>query len=291
MDTVELGRLAQEGGLALIVASFLFGLRHGIDVDHIAAITDISGSQDRPRTSLFLATVYALGHALVVLALGSLAVLAGERIPAGLDAVLGKVVGGTLILLAGYLLYSLIRYGKDYRLRSRWMMLLDATRALRARMRGSQEIVEFEHEHDHVHDAAHSHHHEERDRGSMVAAAAPVSVAARHRHVHRHVAPLPSDPFAGYGTTSALVIGMLHGVGAETPTQVLLFLTAAGVGGTTAGLTVLVSFIAGLFTSNTAVALVSAFGFGSSRKAPGLYVALGVLTAAFSLYLGVSFLV
>lgn len=37
------------GGLALIVLGFVLGLRHGIDWDHIAAITDITSRQSETR--------------------------------------------------------------------------------------------------------------------------------------------------------------------------------------------------------------------------------------------------
>ena len=53
-------------GIGVIVSAFLFGFRHGIDWDHIAAITDIAGSQDDRRSAMFFGTLYALGHALVV---------------------------------------------------------------------------------------------------------------------------------------------------------------------------------------------------------------------------------
>jgi high-affinity nickel-transport protein len=46
------------------------GFRHGIDWDHIAALTDLTASRDRVRQSMALATMYAVGHALVVFALG-----------------------------------------------------------------------------------------------------------------------------------------------------------------------------------------------------------------------------
>ena len=36
----------------------------------------------------------------------------------------------------------------------------------------------------------------------------------------------------GYGTSSTFLVGVIHGLGAETPTQILLFLMAANLGGT-----------------------------------------------------------
>ena len=43
---------------------FTLGFRHGFDVDHVAAITDISGSQLVRLRAFMLSTLYALGHTL-----------------------------------------------------------------------------------------------------------------------------------------------------------------------------------------------------------------------------------
>src|SRR5258707_14795822 len=84
----------------LVLTAFGFGFRHGIDWDHIAALTDITTSQDNSRRSMFLATLYALGHALVVLVLGSAAIVFAQRLPRGVDTAMERFVGATLILLA-----------------------------------------------------------------------------------------------------------------------------------------------------------------------------------------------
>jgi len=83
---------------------------------------------------------------------------------------------------------------------------------------------------------------------------------------------------------------MLHGVGAETPTQVLLFLTAAGVGGRGAGALLLVAFLVGLMTSNTLIALGGTFGFLRATKHWPVYVTISVITAFASLVIGTLFL-
>jgi high-affinity nickel-transport protein len=114
--------------------------------------------------------------------------------------------------------------------------------------------------------------------------------AKTHVHRHRHVAVLPQDPFARYSKLGAFGIGMLHGVGAETPSQLLLFITAAGVGSKAFGLAVCVSFIVGLVASNTMVAIASALGVTGGRRLPVVYVGLAGLTAAFSLFLGTAYL-
>ena len=42
--------------IGLFMTALGLGFRHGIDWDHIAAISDIAGSQDTPRQSLFYST-------------------------------------------------------------------------------------------------------------------------------------------------------------------------------------------------------------------------------------------
>jgi hypothetical protein len=82
---------------------------------------------------------------------------------------------------------------------------------------------------------------------------------------------------------------MIHGVGAETPTQVLIFATAAGVGGRLGGVFVLLAFIVGLLTSNSLITIGSAMGFLRASRNFAVYAAVAVLTAVFSLVIGVLF--
>jgi high-affinity nickel-transport protein len=111
-----------------------------------------------------------------------------------------------------------------------------------------------------------------------------------HRHQHRHVANAPDDPFPAYGQGTAFAVGALHGIGAETPTQILLFLAAAQAGGVGIGVILLVCFIAGVLLSNTAVALTAAFGFLSASRNFRVYATVSLVTAAFSLVIGSLFL-
>jgi ABC-type nickel/cobalt efflux system permease component RcnA len=267
--------------VGLLATAFGFGLRHGIDWDHLAAITDITSSQEDGRRSVFLASLYALGHAAVVFVLGVLAIAAGDRLPQGVDAFMGRLVGATLVLLGVYVFWALARDGRDFRLRSRWMLVLDGAARLTRRLRH----VVIEHDHDHPADGHHDHHHDE---GPAATDHSPVRVA--HAHVHRHVGTVPDDPFRTYGWRTALGVGALHGVGAETPTQVLLFVAAAGVAGTGGGLLMLLAFVGGLLVTNTAIALLSTFGFLRAGRNWRAYVAVAVVTGAASLVLGVLFL-
>ena len=55
--------LGAAGGWAwgVIGTAFTFGLRHGADWDHIAAISDITGTLKDRKRSMVLALVYTLG--------------------------------------------------------------------------------------------------------------------------------------------------------------------------------------------------------------------------------------
>ena len=264
--------------LGLLATAFGFGFRHGIDWDHIAALTDITGSQDRPRRSIVLATFYAIGHGLVVLVLGLGAILLSSELPPSVDAAMEHVVGVTLIVFGVYVLVSLARRGRDFRMQSRWMLLIAAMR--RSLHRSRTVVVE----HDHAHAVTEAHDH---SRVPVHAVATGDSV--QHAHVHRHVARMPVDPFAAYSRPAVFGVGMLHGIGGETPTQVLIFATAAGVDGRGAGVALLGAFLVGLLTSNSVVALAGTYGFVQATKRWALYAAISVTTALFSLGVGTLF--
>ena len=276
--------------IVLAATAFGFGFRHGIDWDHIAAITDITSSQDTSRRSIFFATLYALGHGLVVFALGLAAIVLGERLPSGVDAIMERVVGLTLLLLGAYVFYALIRYGRDFRMRSRWMLVFSGVRRAARRLhRAPPPVVEVAHEHEHAIDG---HHADGADAAPALDGTQPgrVAVVTRHRHVHHHRATMPDDPFLAYGRATSFLVGMLHGVGAETPTQVLVFVAAAGAGGRVAGVLLLVAFVAGLLASNTLIAATSTVGFLNATRSFAVYAGVAVLTGTFSLVIGSMFL-
>jgi high-affinity nickel-transport protein len=102
-----------------------------------------------------------------------------------------------------------------------------------------------------------------------------------HEHVHEA---------QQYGLKTAYGIGMIHGVGAETGTQVLVITTAAGAGSKTMGVVALGAFLCGLLISNSIVTVMTTIGFVSSRQRQTVYVAAGLFAAIFSLFVGLFFL-
>lgn len=273
-------------GFGLLVTAFWFGFRHGIDWDHIAAIADITSSQEGRDRALVFGTLYALGHALIVFAIGVVAIILGSTLPEGVDAFMERVVGVTLIALGVYVFVALVRHGREFRMRSRWMLVFagvsGAYRRLRRRAHDAHELEPV-----HVHPGNGSE--------VSVAVAEDVPVSEWHHghhgrpshHHHKH--PEREESFANYGHGTAFAVGMIHGVGAETPTQVVIFLTAAGAGGRLAGVAILLVFLVGLLASNTLITVGSAAGFLTASKNWPLYVSIAVLTAGFSLVIGTLF--
>jgi hypothetical protein len=94
---------------------------------------------------------------------------------------------------------------------------------------------------------------------------------------------MPQDPFVEYGLATSFAVGMIHGIGAETPTQLLVFLVAVQSGGRIAGATLLAAFVGGLIASNTLIALASTFGFLRAGRNFVVYASVAVLVGCFSL--------
>ena len=154
------------------------------------------------------------------------------------------------------------------------MILFEMSRRLMKRGSGTTT-------HSHEHAAVDSGHH---DGQENVGDGTSRIAAPTHAHVHGHRGD------ADYTTKGAVGIGAIHGIGAETPTQVVVFLAAASAGGVMAGLAVLLAFVVGLVIANSVITFASVFGFASASRRPAVQIGLGVFTAAMSIGIGVLFL-
>ncbi|MEO5704901.1 MAG: hypothetical protein ABIZ52_02035 [Candidatus Limnocylindrales bacterium] len=297
--------MADAGAIGLITTALVLGIRHGFDWDHLAAITDVTSTTatadaaeleheaihehtaehevahehehggrdeivahdapldpaDHPhrhdppaprflteqRRALLLGSMYALGHASVVALLGTLALLFGAVLPDWVDDIMGPVVGATLVFLGVWVfvsLYQYARHGREFRLRSRWMLVFDSGRYAWRRFQA-------------------------------------------RLHGHEHVDPME---MSSYGVRTAYGVGLIHGIGAETGTQVLLIAAIGGASSQGLGFPMMLAFIVGLLISNSIVVLLTATGFIASRFRQRLYVVIGVVAGTFSIVIGAIFL-
>lgn len=104
--------------------ALVLGTRHGVDADHLAAISELTASQRGGWRGFVLGIRYAAGHAAMVATLGLVAAGAGVEMP-------DWVIGLTLIGLGAWAM-SRLRRGVLY---------------------------EHEHEHDHRDGGLHDHRH------------------------------------------------------------------------------------------------------------------------------------
>jgi high-affinity nickel permease len=106
-------------------------------------------------------------------------------------------------------------------------------------------------------------------------------------HGHEHVEPLE---MSSYGARTSFGVGMIHGVGAETGTQVLLIAAVGGASSAGLGVPMLFAFVIGLLISNVVIVLLSSVSFVTSQTRERLYVAIGAVAGLFSLFVGTIFL-
>lgn len=258
--------------LALLSAGVL-GFRHGLDYDHIAAITDISSVQARVSDAMKFGLLYVAGHATTIAVLGSAAIGFRLSLPVASDRWAERLVGITLLTLGFYVLGTFFRPSS-------------------------------------------SHHHARPQTRITLLVNGVLWLYWRLTRILGGTRVRPPQVFKnGYGSTSAFVVGVIHGLGAETPTQLLLFLVAANLGGTGAGLLGLFMFILGLLAMNTLMCGVAAGLFsldkvrtylGPAPESQGLVArgfnsvlnivsgnalsSLTLLTSAYSIVVGAIFL-
>ncbi|PLT33175.1 High-affinity nickel-transporter [Bacillus sp. V5-8f] len=93
------------------------------------------------------------------------------------------------------------------------------------------------------------------------------------------------------GIVSAFVIGIIHGIGVESPTQIALLTNAAGLNNYTAATSQLILFVVGLLISTVAITICLTWGFLKARIKNRLYIILGSITGLYSLGLGTTLLI
>lgn len=225
----------------VFLTSLFLGFRHGFDYDHMVAITDVVNTQTGRKRAVFFTLFYSLGHALVVIAIGTSIILLGITIPQIFDKVMTKVVGATLIVLGAYIIYHLTKKGeKEFRLATRFTIIANSFLYVYSKL-GSK--------------------------------------------LHGKIMTQRKIFENGYGHHSLFVVGVIHGIGAESPTQLAVFAMSLGLG-IILGATALLVFVAGIIISNLMFGVMISTGFVRSLKYYRLYKYASIASAATSLIVG-----
>ncbi len=295
------------GSLGVLGGALALGLRHGIDWDHIAAITDITSTtaaSDEPKEGWLtdepgvLLTdesdhvaadlarrrpIAGAGAAIAVPASAGVAVTGGVFATSQRKAIflgtLYAVGHGTVVTVLGIVAILASGFLPEWidpimeRVVGITLVLLAVYLfySLYHYFRGKGEF-------------------RIRSRWMLIFAGARnlinwfwARIRGQREHAHVHGADQ-------YGPKTAYTIGMIHGIGAETGTQVLIIATAVGAGTKVMGISALLFFVVGLIISNTFITVTTATGFISARRRQVVYVVAGVLAAVFSLVIGLIFL-
>ncbi len=233
----------------LLLAGLIAGTRHGIDWDHIAAISDITSTQEKVGRGIFMSFLYGLGHASVVSAIAIAFLLGSFELPESANRFMEIAVGVTLVILGIYVLHSLhAKKGKDFRMKPRWALaaeaVLNSYSWLKEKLTGTPR---------------------------------------KYHHVLQN----------GYGNRASYIIGMVHGIGAETPSQMVLFALAITAGASSRlqlGALAIVLFSLGLVVTNTLMGALGAYGYIKSSGRQKLYRSAAFVTGSFSMVIGILFL-
>ena len=299
---------AATAGIGVLFTGLLLGIRHGIDWDHIAAITDITsttasasvaeadhrrqhaalGGHDHPHGGPAEAAAHdrrsgeGPGAMLATAAAakpraGLLALLRVERQPVILGTLyaLGHAFVVAVLGLAALLLGAALPDWID--------PIMGRIVGFTLVFLGVYVFVSL------YHYARHGGEFRLRSRWMLVFDTARSGwrrVQARI-HGHHHVDPVEAS---SYGPRTAFGVGMIHGIGAETASQALLIAAVGGASAAGLGVPMLFAFIIGLVLSNTAIVILTATGFVASQYRTRIYVVVGVLTGIFSLWVGMLFL-
>lgn len=289
------------GTIALLLTALVLGLRHGIDWDHIAAITDITSTTSAAEAAeVEHEEVHelGLGHAHEHGGAAELRTHDVEQAHAPhephtpvkhrslLQLERQPVVLGTLYALGHGVMVAILgaialSFGA---LLPNWVdPLMGRIVGLTLVLLGVFVFISL------YNYARHGAEFRLRSRWMLV------FDGARHGwrrfqawlHGHAHAEPLE---MSSYGPRTAFAVGMIHGVGAETGTQILFIGAIGGADAVGLGIPMMLAFILGLLITNTLMVIISSSGFLASQGRRQVYIVVGVIAGVFSLVVGFAFL-
>jgi high-affinity nickel permease len=234
----------------LLCGALLLGLRHGVDCDHVAAILDIVGSNDASASDPNMQQVFRSAAAY---ASGHAAVVMALGLAAiQCAALLPDWIDPIMQRVVGLTLIALS------------VVLFGSV----CRSLAIGEPVKFY------------------SRWSAMFALARGARSALAVQTGPVVETNGTQPVT---FSTAFIVGAVHGIGAETGTQVLIISAAAGAANHAIALALLCAFVIGIVISNMVLAWLAMSGLHQATRCRPIYLAGAVATAIFSLTVGLVF--
>ena len=137
---------------------------------------------------------------------------------------------------------------------------------------------------------AHGHQHTRVESRLAIAINGVLWIGWQIRRIWNRQAPRPERFQWMYTGKSVFLIGVLHGIGAETPSQLALFFLTANLGGTNRGLLGLAAFALGLVAMNALMTATLGGAFSAGGHHPRFYHVIAWTGAAYSCIIGLIFL-
>ncbi|MBI2315088.1 high-affinity nickel-transport family protein [Candidatus Daviesbacteria bacterium] len=267
--------------ISILSLSFLLGMRHATDPDHIVAITTIIAKQKKGiLNTALIGALWGIGHSITVTLVAIPIIIFSFVVPSGLEQIMELVVGLMLIIL-GVLNLS----------------------GISSKIQDKLTPVTI-HKHSHLDNQGHQHSHLHLH--SVIASPKGVTISLNQDSYTRPLASLgmtTMKSIAGnfhhlglFQTIRPLVIGLIHGLAGSTAIALLILST---IQNTVLSIIYLLVFHIGIITGM----MILTLGIGASiillkRESKiinhYLVTASGLLSIVFGLYLlfqaGISFL-
>ena len=177
----------------VLLISFLMGLRHATDPDHLAAVTTLIASERglrRARKASLMGLLWGLGHGTTLVLVGLPLVLLGRYLPEIVQRVAEVAIGGVIVFLAARLLL-------------RWQRGL-----YHAHTHSHDDGPPHRHVHSHAHGDSHEHAH--------------------HTPPHTPFAAFVVGLVHGIGGSGGLTLLLLSTISDKAQATIALLLFAAG---------------------------------------------------------------
>ena len=95
------------GLIPFVMVAFGLGLFHAPNMDHVVAVSGLSGSRSKPKRIWVLCSHWAIDHSLTLLTVGTGVLILGLAVPHHLSQLAEKIVGFLLVGIGFWALWNL----------------------------------------------------------------------------------------------------------------------------------------------------------------------------------------